>query len=437
MLATIFYGASYGGRITAILMRLPGEASSAVTVLDGYPMAQQGRAGVALSVSAISSFVGGIFATALLVIAAPALTRISIQFGPPEYFALALVALSLVTSLVGSSALKGLVAVLLGLLLGMVGIEFSMGVGRFTFGVVELLDGVDLVPAIVGLVGLSEVFVNLEREIKGAPSAVVTRIYPTLAELRSSFGAMVRGSVIGSLLGILPGGGVSVASFAAYAAERRVSKTPEQFGRGSLQGLASPEAADNAASNAAFIPLFTLGIPSTPTVAVLMGALMIHGLTPGPRLFVDQPVLVWTIIASFIVGNVILLALNLPLVRVWAALARLPFSVMYAIIMVSTVIGAYAVSNSAFDIGLMAIFGLIGYALTKLDVPLAPLLLAFILSPLAEQALRQSMEMSQGDATILVTRPIALGLLIVAATALLARPLRRLVVASRSLGREG
>lgn len=428
MLAAIFYGASYGGRITAILMRLPGEASSAVTILDGYPMARQGRAGVALSISAIASFVGGVLATFLLAFAAPALTRVAVQFGPPEYFALAVVALCLSTSFVGSSILKGAIAVLIGLLMGMVGVEYSMGVGRFTFGQVQLLDGIDLVPAIVGLVGLSEIFTSLEARHGQGIAPALRRIYPTIGELRSSLGSMLRGSAIGSALGVLPGAGVSIASFAAYAVERRLSRRPERFGQGAIEGVAAPEAADNAASNAAFIPLFALGIPSTPTVAVLMGALLIHGLTPGPRLFVDEAPLVWTVIASFLVGNLILLLLNLPLVRLWTLLTRLPFTVLYLVIMVSTVIGAYAVNNSTFDIALMTIFGLIGYALTKLDIPLAPVLLAFILCPLAEQALRQLMEMSRGDPSILLLRPMSAALLAVAVIGLAARPIRMAVM---------
>lgn len=423
MLAAIFYGASYGGRITAILMKVAGEPSSAVTMLDGYPMATQGRAGVALSITAMSSFVGGMISLVGVVVAAPALAEAALRFGPPEYFALMILALSLISGLTTESRTKSVMAVLLGLALGMVGVELSMGVPRFIFGQTELLSGIPLVPAIVGLMGLSEVFLNLESSAGAVFAPSTGGLWPSKADLRRSAMPTVRGTLVGFIVGLLPGAGTSVASFGAYGLERRVSKDPHRFGKGAIEGVASPEAADNAASNAALIPLLTLGIPASPTVAVLMGALMIHGLTPGPRLFVDESELVWTIIASLIVGNIILLALNLPLVGLWTRLTKVPYRYMYVAIFLCTIIGAYAVRSSAFDVLLMVIFGIAGYFLIKVNVPIAPIVLGFILAPLIEQALRQTLEMSQGDLSILFTRPLSAALLVVTLLAFLLPPL--------------
>lgn len=434
MLAAIFYGASYGGRITAILMKVAGEPSSAVTMLDGYPMATQGRAGIALSISAISSFVGGTVSIIGLVIAAPALAKFAIRFGPPEYFALMILALSLISGLTTESKIKSIMSVLMGLALGMIGVELSMGMPRFTLGQHELLSGIPLVPAIVGLMGLSEVFLNLESPTGAIFAERTGGIWPSRRELRQSTMPTMRGSLLGFVVGLLPGAGTSVASFGAYGLERRVAKNPQRFGKGAIEGVASPEAADNAASNAALIPLFTLGIPGSPTVAVLMGAMMIHGLTPGPRLFVDESSFVWTVIGSLIVGNVMLLLLNLPLVGLWARLTRIPYRFMYVAIFVSTILGAYTVRSSAFDVLLMLIFGGVGYFLMKVNVPVAPIILGLILTPLIEQALRQSLEMSQGDPAVLVTRPLSASLLGMTVLAFVLPPVVARMLRKRRLG---
>ena len=414
MLASIFYGAMYGGTITSVLINTPGEAASAITCLDGYQMARQGRAGSALAIAAIGSFVGGTITTMGLVLVALPLTRFALRFGPPEFFALMLVGLSLVTGLAGRSLIRALLSAVLGLLIAQVGIDLVMGAPRFTFGRMELLDGFGIVPVVMGVFGIGEILINAESRSQSVLNTKMRSLLPTRKDLKDSALPIARGTAIGSLLGLIPGVGAIIPTFVSYAMEKRMSKTPERFGTGMIEGVAGPETANNAYANASLIPLFTLGIPGSPTTAILMGALMMNGIIPGPSLFKDSGQLVWAVIASLYIGNVILLVLNLPLIPMWVALLKIPFSIMTVLIFVFCVIGAYSLSNSVFDIGVMLGFGLLGYAFRKLDIPLAPMILTMILGPLMERGLRQSLEMSNGDASILFTRPLSGTLLVIA-----------------------
>ena len=415
MLAAIYYGAMYGGTITSVLLNMPGEASSAVTCLDGYEMAKQGRGGQALAVAAVGSFVGGTFSTLGLVLLAVPLASVALTFGPPEFFALMAVGLSLVMGLAGASLLRALVAALLGLLIAQVGIDPVMGAPRFTLGLMPLLDGPGIVPVVMGLFGISEILLNVEakaREVFATGRQPPGRLK---ADLRQAAAPTARGSALGFVLGLIPGVGAVVPTYLSYALERRLSKHPERFGKGAVEGVAGPETTNNAYANAAFVPLFTLGIPGAATTAILMGALMMNGLTPGPTLFTDQPQFVWAVIASFFVGNALLLVLSLPFIPVWVAVLKVPYAILLTVVLCLCVVGAYSLNNSTFDIGVMAVFGLVGYAFKKLDIPAAPLVLTFVLGPLMERSLRQSLEMSQGAFSILFTRPLSLALLVLAA----------------------
>ncbi len=424
MLAAIYYGAMYGGTITSILLNLPGEASSAVTCLDGYEMARQGRAGPALAIAAIGSFIGGIIATAGLVVLAIPLSSIALKFGPPEFFSLMMVGLCLVMGLASQSLVLALISAVLGLLLAQVGIDPVMGVPRYTFDRMELLDGLGIVAVVMGLFGIGEILHSLGEKGSASAQAAPRSLLLSKADIRDSAAPIARGSAIGFFLGLIPGVGAIVPTYLSYALEKSVSRTPERFGKGAIQGVAGPETANNAYANAAFIPLFTLGIPGAATTAILMGALMMNGLIPGPTLFVEQPRFIWAVIASFFVGNLILLVLSLPFIPLWVAVLKVPRAILVAIVLAMCVIGAYSINNSVFDIGLMLFFGVVGYLFKKTDVPLAPLVLTFVLAPLMERSLRQSLEMSQGEFGILFSRPISASLLVISIIVLIVSTMR-------------
>ena len=379
MLAAIYYGAMYGGTITSILLNMPGEAASAVTCIDGYAMARQGRGGQALAVAAIGSFIGGTFATLGLVLLAVPLSKFALSFGPPEFFALMAVGMSLVTGLASQSLLRGMIAALLGLMLAQVGIDPVMGAPRFTFGQVPLLDGLGIVPVVMGLFGIAEIFLNVERVSTGVYATRSGSLMLSRDDIRQSAPAIARGAPLGFLLGLIPGIGAVIPTYLSYAIEKRLARDPSRFGQGAIEGVAGPETANNAYANGAFVPLFTLGIPGAPTTAILMGALMMNGLVPGPSLFADQPQFIWAVIASFFVGNVILLVLSLPFVPLWVAVLRIPYPVLITLVLGLCVVGVYSLSNSVFDIGLMLMFGVVGYVMKKIDLPTAPLVLTFVI----------------------------------------------------------
>jgi putative tricarboxylic transport membrane protein len=415
MLSAIYYGAMYGGTLTSVLVNVPGEAASAITCLDGYAMAKKGRAGPALAVAAIGSFIGGTIATMGLVLLAAPLTALALKFGPPEFFSLMLVGLSLVIGLAGRSIALALISATLGLLVAMVGIDPVMGAPRFTFGQLNLLSGIDVVVVAMGLFGVGEILLTIEREAGGTVIGTKLReLIPTKDDVRRSTMPILRGTGIGFFLGLIPGVGAVVPTVMSYIAEKRLSKTPEKFGTGMIEGVAGPETANNAYANAALIPLFTLGIPGSPTVAVIMGAFMMKGLVPGPFLFRDHAELAWGVIASFYIGNAILLVLNLPLIPLWVKLLKIPGSILYTFVLAFCAIGAYSINGRVFDIALMTLFGVLGYLFKKIDIPLAPMILTLILGPVMEQSMRQSLEMSRGKFSIFLEHPISLGLIVVA-----------------------
>ncbi len=426
MLAAIYYGAMYGGTITSVLVNVPGEAASVITCLDGYQMAKQGRAGPALGIAAIGSFIGGTFATLALMVVSLPLATFALRFGPPEVFALLVVGLSLVTGLSGKSIFAALIMTMFGLMLAMVGMDPVRGAPRFTFGIPPLYDGIGFIPVVMGLFGVGEILLSMEAPVLEVIKTKITDLLPKREEWRVSTGAIGRGTIIGFFLGLIPGIGAIIPTFLAYVVEKKVSKHPEKFGTGVIEGVASPETANNAYANGAMVPLLTLGIPGSPTLAVLMGAFIIHGLTPGPFLFKERPDVVWGLIASLYLGNVMLLILNLPLVGLWAKLLQIRYEFLYPGILLFCILGAYSLNQSVFDVGVMIAFGVLGYIFRKLDWPLAPTVLALILGPMMERALRTSLEMSGGDLSILVTRPISAVLLIVAAVVLLSPAVRLL-----------
>lgn len=424
MLAAIYYGAMYGGTITSVLVNLPGEAASAITCLDGYQMARNGRAGVALSIAAIGSFIGGTLATMGLVLAALPLARLALRFGPPEFFGLMAMGLSLLMALAGKSVIKALMMGVLGLLLAEVGMDPTEGMPRFTFAQAELLSGLNFVPVIMGLFGIGEILLNAENIYQPVIRSKMSSLIPTRKDARDSALPILRGTVIGFFLGLIPGMGPVIASFMSYIAEKKLSKYPEKFGTGVIEGVAGPETANNAFCNAALIPLFTMGIPTTPTIALLMGAFLMNGLIPGPTLFVEKPDIVWGVIASLYIGNVVLLILNLPLIRLWVSFLRIPYGVLFALILAFCLVGAFSINGSTFDVGVMILFGVLGYIFRKLDFPLAPIALTLILGPIMERALRNSLELSNGDFSILFTRPISGTLLAMAGIIILTTLLR-------------
>jgi putative tricarboxylic transport membrane protein len=426
MMASIYYGAMYGGTVTSVLVNVPGEAASVVTCLDGYQMAKQGRAGQALGIAAIGSFIGGTVATFALMVVALPLATFALSFGAPEIFALLLLGLSLVTGLSGRSLLAALVMTLFGLMLSMIGLDPVRGAPRFTFGITSLYDGIGFIPIVMGLFGIGEILLSMEAPVLEVMKTKLTDLLPKREEWGVSAGAIGRGTIIGFFLGLIPGIGAIIPTFVAYVVEKKVSKHPEKFGTGVIEGVASPETANNSYANASMIPLLTLGIPGSPTLAVLMGAFLIHGLTPGPFLFKERPDVVWGLITSLYIGNVMLLVLNLPLVGVWAKLLEIRYQFLYPGIMLFCILGAYSLNQSFFDVGVMIVFGVLGYVFRKIDWPLAPLVLALILGPMMEKALRTSLEMSDGALSILITRPISAGLLVVAAVGLLSPTVRLL-----------
>ncbi|AWK87689.1 tripartite tricarboxylate transporter permease [Azospirillum thermophilum] len=419
MLAGIFYGAQYGGSTTAILVKLPGESSSVMTCLDGHAMAREGRGGVALAVAALSSLFAGVVTILVIAVAGPPLAGMALAFGPAEYVALMVLGLIGAVTLAHGSVVKAVAMILVGLLLSMVGTDVSSGQMRFTFGIPQLYDGLDFVPLAMGLFGLAEIVLNLEEtEGKGIAPAPIHRLWPSLQDFREAWPAAVRGTGLGALLGILPGGGATLSAFAAYALEKRVARDPGRFGRGAIQGVAGPEAANNAGAQASFIPMLSLGIPSNAVMALMIGAMMIHGITPGPQIMTKQPDLFWGMIASMLVGNVMLVVLNLPLIGLWVRLLRVPYVYLFPAILVFCCIGTYSLKNEVFDVVTMAVFGVFGYLLRKLEFEPAPLLLGFVLGPLLEENLGRALLLSQGDLTVFATRPISAGLLAVAAVLL-------------------
>jgi putative tricarboxylic transport membrane protein len=424
MLAAIYYGAMYGGTITSVLINVPGEAASVITCLDGHQMAKQGRGGTALGIAAIGSFIGGLVASIALALIALPLARLALKFGPPEFFALMLLGLCLVSGLAGRSLAAALMMTVLGLLISMIGIDPVRGAPRFAFGVPDLYDGLGIVPVVMGLFGVAEILITAEQPVRDIIRAKLSSLLPSRDEWRRSWGAIWRGTGIGFGLGLIPGIGAIVPTFMAYIVEKRISKTPERFGQGAIEGVAAPETANNAYANAAMVPFLTLGIPSSPTIAVLMGAFIVNGLTPGPFLFQERPDLVWTVIASFFIGNVILLVLNLPLVGLWAKILYVPFRYLAVGVLLFCVLGAYSLQQSAFDVWVMIGCGVVGYAFRKLDLPLAPLVLGLILGPALERSLRTSLEMSAGEYAIFFTRPLCLALLIASAAVLVVAALK-------------
>ena len=431
MLSAIYYGAMYGGTITSVLMNVPGEAASVVTCLDGHQMALKGRAGVALSIAAIGSFVGGTVATLGLCIAAPPLARLALNFGPPEFFALMVLGLSFLMGLAGKSVVKALMMGVVGLILGLVGMDPVRGMPRFTFDQAELLSGLQFVSVIMGFFGVSDILLNVETEVRQVIDARMSSLVPNRGDVRDSAWPVVRGTVLGFFLGLIPGMTGAISSFMSYALEKKLSRYPEKFGTGVIEGVAGPETANNSHANAALIPLLTMGIPGSPTIAVLMGAFIMNGLVPGPLLFKDHSDIVWAVIASLYIGNVMLLILNLPLIGLWVKILKIPYSILFAVILAFTLIGSYSVNNSAFDVKMLTLFGFLGYIFKKLDFPLAPVALTFILGPLMELAVRQSLIMSQGDVSVFVTRPISCGLLVLAVVVMFSSALRALPDAVR------
>jgi putative tricarboxylic transport membrane protein len=413
MLAGIYYGAQYGGSTSAILVNLPGESSSVVTCLDGYQMARHGRAGVALATAAIGSFFAGCVATLIVAMFAPPLAEVALKFGPSEYFSLMVLGLVAAVVLAHGSVLKAIAMVILGLLLGLVGTDVNSGVLRFAFGVSELADGIGFVTVAMGLFGIAEIITNLE--LKGEREVFtnkVTNMFPTKEDFKRMWKPILRGTFLGSALGILPGGGALLASFGAYTLEKKVSKYGHEFGKGAIEGVAAPEAANNAGAQTSFIPLLTLGIPSNAVMALMIGAMMIQGIAPGPQVMTEKPQLFWGMIASMWVGNLMLIVLNLPMIGLWIKLLKVPYRILYPSILVFMAIGVYSLSNNPFDVLLMMLFGLLGYVFTKLECEGAPLLLGFILGPLMEENLRRAMLLSRGDPIVFFTKPISAGFLI-------------------------
>lgn len=431
MLAGIFYGAQYGGSTTAILVNLPGESSSVVTAIDGYQMARQGQAGKALATAAIGSFIAGSIATVLIAFFAPLLSGVALAFGPHEYFSLMVLGLAASVVLASGSLLHAVGMILFGLILGLIGTDVQTGAMRFTFGSFELADGISFVVVAMGVFGLGEILSNLENESdRTTVLTKVTGLMPTRADLRAILAPVGRGTVLGSVLGILPGGGAMLSSFASYALEKKVSKNPQQFGKGAIAGVAGPEAANNAGAQTSFIPMLTLGIPSNPVMALMIGALIMQGIQPGPSVIQEQPVLFWGLIVSMWVGNLMLLVLNLPLIGIWVKMISIPYGYLFPCIVAFCLIGVFSLANSTFDIWLMGLFGVAGYILRKLDCEPAPLLLGFVLGPMLEEHLRRAMLVSRGDVISFFTSPISAVLLLIAA-ALIASVLAPTIRAKR------
>ncbi len=415
MLAGIYYGAQYGSSTTAILINLPGEATSAVTAIDGYQMARQGRAGPALGIAAIGSFVAGTVATFVIALFAPMLASVALEFGPAEYFSLMVLGLISAVVLAHGSVLNSLAMTTFGLLVGLIGTDIHSGVPRFTFGMPNLFDGFSIVGVAVGLFGIAEILRNLEGHTdRSILSGKVTHLLPNRKDLKASGWPIARGTLLGTILGVLPGGGALLSSFASYAVEKRLSRTPQRFGHGAIEGVAGPESANNAGAQTSFIPMLTLGIPSNAVMALLVGGLLIHNIAPGPNVMNHRPDLFWGLIASMWIGNLMLLLLNLPLIGIWVKVVQIPYVVLFPAIIVVATIGTYSIQFNTFDLYAMALFGLLGYVLIKLDCEPTPFLLGFVLGPLLEENLRRAMLFSHGDPSVFITQPISAGLLALA-----------------------
>jgi putative tricarboxylic transport membrane protein len=408
MMSGIYYGSMYGGSTTSILVNIPGEAASVVTCLDGHEMAKRGRAGPALGMAALSSFFAGTMAIVLLMLVAPYLARVAIAFGPPEYFSLMVLGLTILSFMTHGSMAKAMLMACAGIVLGLVGIDGITALPRLTFDRLELLDGVGLVPIVMGLFGVAEILSNLEKD--GKREIIATRIgglWPSPQDWARSKWAIVRGTGLGFFLGILPGGGAVISSFASYALDKRLSARPREFGSGAIEGVAGPEAANNAAAGGAFIPLMTLGIPPNVVMALLLGAFVVHGLQPGPMMMTQNPNVFWGIVASMYIGNIMLLVLNMPLIGLWVQVLRVPYRILFPLILMFCVVGVYCSGNSVFDIVVMIVFGVLGYLFRKFGYEPAPLVLAFVLGPMLENNLRKSLILAQGDFSIFVSRPIS------------------------------
>ena len=410
MLAGIYYGAQYGGSTTAILVNIPGEAAAVVTCIDGHQMAKKGRAGAALGIAAIGSFIAGTFATMLIAAFAPPLTELAFKFGPAEYFSLMVLGLVGAVVLANGSLLKAICMIFVGLLLGLVGADINSGALRYTFGIDELMDGVDFVAISMGIYGFSEIMKNLEiSQTRSLVPAKVDRILPTKEEFKNSAGPIARGTLMGSFLGILPGGGALLSSFASYTFEKKLAgaKANPPFGQGNIRGVAGPESANNAGAQTSFIPMLTLGIPSNAVMALMIGAMMIHDITPGPQVMNTDPALFWGLIVSMWIGNLILIVLNLPMIGIWVQLLRVPYHWLYPAILAFCCIGVYSINNNIFDVWMTLGFGALGYVFNKLDCECAPLILGFILGPMMEENMRRALLLSRGDLTCFVTSPLS------------------------------
>jgi putative tricarboxylic transport membrane protein len=415
MLAGIYYGAQYGGSITSILVNVPGEATTVVTCLDGYKMAQKGRAGPALGISAIGSFIGGTISLIGVMLLAAPIASFALKFGPPEYFALCFLALTVVTSLAAKSTLKGFVMAMLGMLVGTVGMDLETGLPRFTFGIQTLADGVGLIPVIMGLFGIGEILRNVDKLVNlKVGDTRIGKIWPTVQDWIESRWAILRGTVIGFILGLIPGSGAIISPFVSYGVEKKISKHPEQFGTGIIEGVAGPETANNASAQSAFIPLLSLGIPSNVVTAVLLGALMIYGVEPGPLLVSNRPDMFWGVITSMYLGNIMLVILNMPLIGLWVQILRIPYRLLMPLILLFCLIGVYSVNNNVVEIWIMALFGLVGYLMDKYGYEPAPFVMGLVLSPIVENSFRQSLVLSDGSFLIFFTRPLSVVLMFIA-----------------------
>jgi putative tricarboxylic transport membrane protein len=427
MLSGIYYGAQYGGSTTSILMNLPGEVSSVITTIDGYQMARNGQAGPALAVAAIGSFIAGTLATILVAAFSPILTEVALKFGPADYFSLMFLGLVVSAVLTEGNVLKSIGMVVLGVALGLVGTDVQTGQQRFTFNVPELSDGIGFVPLAMGMFGIAEIIRNLEMpESRSTLTGKIGRLYLNKEEWKRVIGPIARGTTLGSVIGILPGGGASLAAIGAYTLERRISKNKHLFGKGAIEGVAAPESANNAASQTSFIPLLTLGIPANAVMALMVGALIIQGIQPGPRMIEAQPDLFWGLIVSMWVGNLMLLVINLPLVGMWVRLLKVPYDAMYPSILIFCAIGVYSLNNNVFDVLTTIVFGFLGYVFIRLGCQPAPLLIGFVLGPMMEEHLRRAMLLSRGSWTVFVERPISATLLAMALLAIIAMALPNL-----------
>ena len=419
MLSGIYYGAQYGGSTTAILINLPGESSSVVTALDGYRMARDGKAGLALATAAIGSFIAGTVSTLLLALFAPPLAELALRFGPAEYFSLMVLGLVASIVLASGSLLHALAMIVVGLALGLVGTDVNTGVSRYAFGMPQLADGVGFVVVAMGVFGLAEIIANLETETERSITIKrVTGLLPSREDWRRIIGPIARGTVLGSALGILPGGGALLASFASYSLEKKISRTPERFGKGAIEGVAGPESANNAGAQTSFIPMLTLGIPANPVMALMIGAMMIQGIQPGPSIVTEQAPLFWGLVVSMWIGNVFLLILNLPLIGLWVRMISVPYHFLYPAILVFCAIGVFSLGNTTFDVFAMALFGLVGYIFQKLGCEPTPMLLGFVIGPMMEEFLRRALVLSDGNAAVLVTEPLSAALLAISAVLL-------------------